>query len=315
MNNLYALTFFLMMTIAASAQQGIQYTQFMFSKLSFNPAYAGSQGSFCASCIHRSQWIGLEGAPLTQNINAHLPVYRNKIGLGLMLQRDKSGPSTSYRIGMAYAYRLVVGEGYLSFGINANIRYYQVDFSNEVAIESNDLSFLNNVNNKIVPNFGAGIYYKTNDYYVGLSAPGLIKSSLSLYNALPTNTDFAVEVPNYYMMGGIRIPLSEKMSLKPSAMLKYAPNAPFDMDANATLVFYDMFGVGASYRLGGLDGSLGESLDLLAHVQVTPTIRAGASYDFTLSEIRNYNSGSFEIFLSYCRGNDDEKITNPRYFF
>lgn len=315
MKNLYAFTICMMIGWSAFAQQGIQYTQFMFSKLSFNPAYAGSQGNLCASCIHRSQWIGLEGAPVTQNINAHLPVYRKKIGLGLMLERDKIGPSTSYRIGMAYAYRLVVGQGYLGLGINANLRYYQVDFSNEVAIESNDLSFLSNVNNKVVPNFGAGIYYHTNDFYVGLSAPGLIRSNLSLYNALPTNTDFAVEVPHYYLMGGVRIPLTEKMSLKPSAMLKYAPNSPFDLDANATLVFYDLFGVGASYRMGGLDGSLGESLDLLAHVQVSPAIRVGASYDFTLSEIRNYNSGSFEIFLSYCKSNNDEKITNPRYFF
>ena len=58
------------------AQQEPQFTQYMFNRLSYNPAYAGSNGAICLTSFYRNQWMGLDlmdvsgGAPSTpQTIN------------------------------------------------------------------------------------------------------------------------------------------------------------------------------------------------------------------------------------------------------
>ena len=118
-----------------------------------------------------------------------------------------------------------------------------------------------------------------------------------------------------YGMVGVILRLNEVIKLQPQALFKYSENSPFDMDLNASLIFNNKFTAGLTYRAGGGNNSPGESIDLLLSAHVTPNVLLGLSYDITMSDLKEYNSGSLEVVLRYCFGTPEgEEIINPRFF-
>jgi type IX secretion system PorP/SprF family membrane protein len=157
-----------------------------------------------------------------------------------------------------------------------------------------------------------------NRYYFGLSVPRMYSNVIGLSNANATLA--AKEFQHFYGMAGAIIPLSEDINLMPAVLLKYVKNAPFDADINLNVDIKRKFTAGLSYRMGG-DGA-GESVDLLVMWQAAPQFAVGAAYDFTLSSLKDYNSGSVELMLQYdlkrvdgAGGKSKKKnMTNPRFF-
>ncbi|HHM21542.1 MAG TPA: type IX secretion system membrane protein PorP/SprF, partial [Bacteroidetes bacterium] len=194
MRCIYSILFSFLFVPFLFAQQGVQYTQFMFNKLGFNPAYAGSHEVPCLSVIHRSQWVGFEGAPVSQALNFHAPLFARKVGMGLSVQHDKIGPTDSYWLNLSYAYRMQLGESALSFGLQGTMRSYQVDFSETDAVVANDPAVMEGSARKMLPNFGVGIYYLGPRFFAGLSMPYILNGDISLYETtLAANQDFSVE--------------------------------------------------------------------------------------------------------------------------
>ncbi|WP_415843895.1 type IX secretion system membrane protein PorP/SprF, partial [Zobellia nedashkovskayae] len=162
--------------VSVSAQQDAQYTQYMYNTISVNPAYAGSRGVFSIAALHRSQWVGLDGAPTTQTLNFHTPVSK-RIGLGLSVVNDEIGNGTNQDtyVDAAFSYTVKTSdEGKLSFGLKAGGHLLNVDFSKlrNYGAESN----LPNIDNKFSPNIGAGVYYHTDHFYAGLSVPNFLQT-------------------------------------------------------------------------------------------------------------------------------------------
>lgn len=300
--------------IGGYAQQEAQYTQFMYNKLALNPAYAGSSEVPCFSCIHRSQWVGFEGAPTSQVLNFHIPFFKNRVGIGASISHDKIGPTNSWDAKLMYAYRIPVGSGNLGIGLQGSLKGYQVRFDETSATHSGDDGIPTASTTRILPNFGAGLYYNTPKFYMGLSMPTILKGDLS-YDEYSSDADFGVEQTHIYLMAGYLFEISDVVKFKPAFLAKSTANAPFDLDVNGTFIFLDKFWTGLSYRLGGnLGNSFGESIDLTFQYQISKSIRAGLAYDFSLTKIRAYNSGTFEIFLEYCMKYNDNRLTNPRFF-
>ena len=296
-------------------QQDAQYTQFMFNKLALNPGYAGSAGTPCVSCLHRSQWAGFEGAPVSQTLNFHMPMFKKRVGLGVSIQHDQLGPTDSWVFNMIYAYRMKLGNGDLSFGLQGSMRNYKINWSKTTATQSGDGLIPGGASSKVLPNFGAGVYYETPKYFFGLSIPHMISSDLTFTEGKLTNTNFSREQMHAFLMAGAVFDLSKTIKLKPSILMKYVENAPFDMDVNASLIFFEKFWTGLTYRLGGVGkNSAGESVDMIVQYQFSPAIRAGIAYDFSLSEVRTYNSGTYEIMIDYCLSHSNKRLTNPRFF-
>lgn len=315
MRNFTLLVCMLLLAVGGYAQQEAQYTQFMYNKLSLNPAYAGSSGMPCISCIHRSQWIGFDGAPSSQVLNFHMPAFKKRVGLGISVARDKIGPVNSYTGSFMYAYRMKLKTGTLSVGLRGTLRSYRVDWDDVGLTHVGDEEIPAGVSNRVLPNFGMGLYYDTKRFYVGLSAPNIVKNDLSS-TYLENGTDAGTERLHFYLMGGYLLDLGANVKFKPAALIKYVQNAPTDLDLNATFIFVDRIWAGASYRLGGDSvNGIGESIDLLVQYQVTPALRAGASYDFTLSKLKNHSSGTVEVQLEYCISKElNKRLTNPRFF-
>jgi type IX secretion system PorP/SprF family membrane protein len=311
MRNIIFTLVFMTFSVVLSAQQEAHYTHFMYNNLSINPAVAGSKGHPALLAIYRKQWIGFEGAPDNKLVSFHTPLGK-RVGLGLTMSNDKIGISNNWSGSMAYAYRIQIDkETLVQIGIQGSMKYFSLDFRNQLIRQTGDPSVVyNTTNEKYLGNFGAGIFMNVKQMFFGASVPNFFPNTLGVDK---TTSFSAVEVPHFYVMAGALIPLSnDKIALRPSALAKVVKNAPFDLDLNLSVVFNQSFIVGASYRIGG-DG-IGDSVNFLLHYKMN-NIGLGLAYDYTLSDLNDYNSGSIEAIVLYDFIKEQINIANPRFFF
>ncbi len=298
------------------AQQEGHFTQFMYNKLYLNPAYAGARGVPSLTGIYRNQWAGFEGAPQSMLASFNGPFLSKRVGVGATISHFKVGLQRDLYGSVAYSYDVVAQEN-VSFriGLSGSLRSLGFDYNKALTMNSNvDPSIEDHRTTDFYGNVGAGVYGTIMDrYYFGVSVPHLYSNAIGLNNA--NATTLAKESQHFYGMAGAILPLSEDINLMPAVLLKYVKNAPFDADINVNLDIRRKFTAGISYRLGG-DGA-GDSVDLLAFWQTAPQFGIGAAYDFTLSNLKDYNAGSFEVLLQYDlkqAKNGRRKMSNPRFF-
>ena len=291
-------------TYCANAQQDPQYTQYMYNTMAVNPAYAGSTGTLEATLLHRSQWIGIDGAPTTQSFSIHSPLRNEKIGLGLSVVNDKIGPSNELYLDGNFSYSLPLGyEKRLAFGLKAGMRLLNVDWSKGRFYDPNDVLLNQNIDNQAKIAIGAGVYYYTEKWYVGLSVPSFIKNNY--YDDVKESIDY--ESFHYYLMGGYVFDLNMNLKFKPAFLVKAVSGAPLTADVSANFMIQEKFVLGASYRTD-------DSLSALAGFQISKSFYIGYAFDYTVSELNKYNDGSHEIILRYQFNKDQSKIKSPRFF-
>jgi type IX secretion system PorP/SprF family membrane protein len=305
------------LTIGLMAQQDEQFTQFMHHKLGFNPAYAGMQETPTFTALVRQQWAGLEGAPQSQLLTFNMPLTASGIGLGANISRHSIGATERLTADIAYAYRFRMGRGgRMGIGLSTSVRQFQVNFDETTATQpiDGDPSIPVGMQSKYLPNFGAGIYYNNQTFYLGFSAPRLLTNNIDFAEE---TTIISREVPHYYLMAGVLVRLSEQIQLQPQAILKYLEGAPFEGDINLNFIFSETVYSGVSYRIGGSSQTgLGEAGSVLLGMHLSDKFLFGLAYDFTLSELKSYTSGSMEGFLRYSIGgrSKGDEIMSPRFF-
>lgn len=295
-----------------SAQQDHQYTQFMYNKLPNNPAYAGSRGVPSMTAIFRSQWVGFEGAPQSFLASIHSPFLSKRVGVGVTVSHQKSGLQRDFFGSLAYSYNLVALKSMsLRVGVMGSVRSFAIDFTKAQPGQPGDPSLDNQQVNQILGNVGAGLYATFNDrFYVGVSAPRIYQNKLGINpNA---NVTLARESRHYYAMAGLILPVGDDINLMPACLVKYVENAPLDADINLNLDVRQKFTAGLSYRIGG-DGP-GDSVDLLAFWQASPQMGIGVAYDFSLSALKDYTAGSFEVLFQADLKKRKRNMSNPRFF-
>ena len=299
------------------AQQDEQFTQFMYHKLGFNPAYAGMQETPTFTALVRQQWIGLEGAPQSQLLTFNMPLTASGIGLGANISRHSIGATERLTADISYCYRFNLGRGgRMGIGLSSSVRMLQVNFDETESTQprEGDPAIPVGKQSKMLPNFGAGIYYSNKTFYVGFSAPRLLTNNIDFADE---GTVISREVPHYYLMAGVLVSLGENIQMQPQFLFKYVEGAPFDGDVNLNFIFRETVYSGVSYRLGGSSVSgIGESAALLLGMQFSDQFMFGLSYDYTLSELKNYSSGSIEAVIRYGIGGRSRsgEILSPRFF-
>lgn len=298
-------------------QQEQQYTQFMYNKLAYNPGYAGSHETACFTGIIRSQWMGLNGAPNTQVLSFDMPVRNQRVGIGANITRNTIGISERLTLDGVYSYRIRMANGTLGLGVQASIRYLSNDYTDPDLISTVPLtadgSIPVGIRSKYVPNFGAGLYFNNEKFYIGASIPRFFTNNID-FNEV--GTILSEEKVHGFVMAGYRFDINDNVAFKPQLLMKYAANSPFDADINASFVFNKKYVAGLTYRIGGsTQTGAGESFDLMVGAQITNHVLFGLSYDVTLSEIKDYSNGSIEGVVRYCIGKSEgEDIVNPRFF-
>lgn len=291
----------------AMAQQEAMYTQYMFNTLAINPAYAGSRNVTSATALYRSQWVGIQGAPTTATFSIDAPIDNKKIGLGLQVFNDRLGITNTTGAFGSYAFRIRLGKGLLAMGLQAGASQYRADFTSVNLGSDNtpDQAFSTNVNKTLV-DFGVGLYYSTDKFYLGLSSPQLLNNQLHNFT-VQNNNSFDGQAMHLFLATGYVFPLNDDLHLKPSILIKYVKGAPIEGDLNATLWIRDILGIGAQYRTEA-------DISGMVEFQVSPQIRLGYSYDRSTTPLVQFNSGSHEIMIRYEFGSTKGKILSPRYF-
>ena len=306
---LLSIAILLLSVPTAFAQQLPQFTQYMFNTISINPAYAGSRETLSVVGLHRSQWVGLEGGPETQTLSVHTPLRNDKIGLGLSFINDELGYENFSYIYGDFSYTIQTGvNSELAFGIKAGMTHYNLDeeLLNDPSVVNDP--FFNEVSNRWSPNVGAGLYWHSQRWYLGLSAPRLLNTD---YNNGGNGTiDYvALERIGYYFTGGYVFDLSATTKLKPSVLLKATNGAPLSFDVSANFLFNETFWLGASYRINQSAAAFGG----IADFQISKQLRIGYAYEYPISDIRAYTSGTHEVLLMF-EVFKSKRIKSPRYF-
>lgn len=292
------------------AQLEPMYSQYMFNMMNVNPAYAGSRGVPNLTALFRNQWSGMPGAPKTGNVSFDMPFATNNSAIGFQMYTDRIGVQRTQGLKFNYAYRAQAGEsGVISMGLNLGLRNRRANYTDVNTFVPGDPVFNSNISSMNV-DAGAGIFYNTDNFYIGASAPFLLKSNVSSNDPLEAGAKWleAVKVRdlNVFLTAGFVVYLSEQLVLKPSAMLKRSGSA-FQADINSNLWINDMISLGVSYRTK-------ESVIGMLEWQMTPKLRFGYSYDRSINNLRLYNSGSHEFMLRIEFGTKSEESSIPNYF-
>lgn len=299
---------FVFFTAISFAQQDAQYTQYMYNTSVINPAYAGSRETLSIFGLHRSQWVGLEGAPSTNNFSINSPIGRN-VGLGLTVVNDKIGPADENNFAVDFSYGFNISENYkLSFGIKGSANILNVDFTKLNIYNPADPRFQENIDKRFTSNVGTGIYLNSDKTYFGLSIPYLIETKHFDGTATSSSSTFiASEKKHIYFIAGHVFDLNENLQFKPSVLTKMVQGAPLQIDLSGNFLINNKFNAGLAYRMSA-------SFSALAGFQFNDSIFIGYAYDRETTQLANYSSGSHELFLRFELVKRNVKIISPRFF-
>ncbi|MHC0442824.1 PorP/SprF family type IX secretion system membrane protein [Flavobacterium sp. 3-210] len=307
--NLFIAIMFCCYSDVMLGQQDAQYTQYMYNTININPAYAGSRGVLSIFGLHRAQWIGLDGAPVTNTLSVNTPISSN-LGLGVSVINDQIGPSTANNISVDFSYTIDTSPFYkLSFGLKGTASLLDVDFTKLDIYDPADPRFQDNIDKKFSPNIGAGVYFHSDKSYLGLSIPKMLENTHYSKSANDESESYVVkERMHYYLMAGYVFDLDYNLKLKPSLLAKVVHGAPLQTDISANLLYNDKFTAGVAYRLGS-------SISAMAGFQLSDSWFIGYAYDTETTKLANYNSGSHEIFLRFeLFGGSKSRMLSPRFF-
>lgn len=298
----------LFMIQTSYAQQEPLLSRYMFNGLYINPAYAGSHDYWTSTHTFRKQWVGFEGAPQTFISAIDGPIPGKNMGLGAIFFNDQIGVTRQNTFMLNYAYHLKFknAKGKLSFGTSAGFSQYSAKLTELVYWDETDPVFENDLNSRVVPKMGFGVYYYSERWFAGFSIPTLL--------AYQKGKDFSINVNkgtfinrHYMLSGGYVFNLNDDFKLRPTTLLKFMPHAPIQVDVNAAVAYKDAFWLGVSYRSG-------DAVSLLLEYQSNMFFRVGYSYDMTFSQLRNYSHGSHEIMIGIDFGKELKKVKHVRYF-
>jgi type IX secretion system PorP/SprF family membrane protein len=285
----------------------------MYNTMSVNPAYAGSRGQLSAAALYRSQWVGLEGAPKTQTLNLHSPIRNSRLGYGISIINDNIGDGVvqETQLDAVLSYTVDVAlDAKLSFGLKVGGNMLSLDFNGLNNFDSENIQG-ENIDNKFSPNFGVGVYYHTNKFYAGLSAPNMVETEYFDNSQRDTNSVqfLSKERMNFYLITGYVLDLNNNFKFKPAVLTKVVGGAPLQIDLSASFLFNDKFSFGAAYRWDA-------ALSGLVGFQLSDQFMIGLAYDRETTELggTQFNDGSFEVFLRFELVKSFRRMVSPRFF-
>lgn len=299
--------FFVLLISAAAlvAQQDAQYTQYMFTPLSLNPAYAGTRESMDMALLFRNQWTNMPGAPKNLNFTVQSPIGKKNAGVGAEFLHESIGPKTIGSIRLSYSYRIKLGPGKLSFGLKAGFNNYKYDWEAIKYRDQGDPYHQARGGQEawMVISADFGMYYYTKSFYAGACATHL--NGDNLYNLHDTLNE-GTQVMHLFIPAGVGLQVSETFVINPSILVKMAPAAPVDIDVNCNFLIENKLWLGAGYRSK-------YGITALVMWNINEKMRMGYSYDYGLNRIGAFGRGSHELMLGYGLGWNSTKTLTPRF--
>lgn len=289
------------------AQNQHNMSQYMLYHAFINPAAISNENVFNAAVFHRSQWVGVSGAPTSQGLCFNLPFKDAKNTVGLMVLHDKIGVNNSTQVSASYAYKLkLTSKINWAFGVNAFINITQSNYNKLESDNVYDPSFSDNTASVVMPNFKFGTYVSGSRFYGGFAIPNLLENKIAGTNK--GETKFNAQNLHYYLHGGYLFQLDPKNAIGVSTLIKQASGVPMQIDLNAQYIYNKKLGLGLSYRTS-------KELVAMVNYQITPMLKLGYAYDYNMSRLSKYTSGSHEIMLIFNMVKDKAAVSffSPRF--
>lgn len=299
----------LMVYSMAYSQTDTRYSQYMFNGLVINPAYTGTTNNLNAVLFYRNQWADIQGAPKTISLSIHSPVgAHRKVGLGFIAESDKIGANDILDLYSLYSYKVKLGNGVMSAGLQGGLTIIQSSLANLLTPEGVPDVMLGN-NTYAKPNFGFGLYYYNERFFAGFSVPTILD-----YRKADIGPFFDRQYRQYIVSGGMIMPLSENIKLKPSILFKSIPTiSPVRFDLNAALYYQENLWIGAAFRT--FDGFDPESIGVQLGLKLNNGLKIGYGYDYNLNDIATVsNIGTHQIVLGFEKPLKNTSVLSPRYF-
>ena len=263
---------------------------YVFNMLPYNPATTAQDGQTSMTATYRNQWTQIEDAPQTIHFNAQLP-FAGKNGFGIAFTNDKLGLTSNNSLMATYAYRMKITENLnLNVGLSGTLDMMRVNWQDARAVHVDDLAYPNAAANLTGMNFGVGAQLMADKWFFGVAMPRMMANAMHSDEWVAQNGNSIART--LYATGGLKLPLSDNISLQPTAMLISNSAAPIEAELSVQAVFANKFGLGVNHRLD-------ESVDVFMQYKIGERMRLGASYDFTTNKLKSYNNGSFDVMLRY----------------
>lgn len=283
-------------------QQDPLYNLYMFNQAMINPAYNGIYNATNATFISRAQWTGINGSPLTHTLNANSSFLNERLGAGLLVVNDRLGVNNNFEAQAAFTYKLKFGEDRLSFGLQGGVINYTYDY-NDLNLEVVDL----NLTQQHMPNFtkptlGMGVFYRSANYFAGISIPRLM--NINVNDGVMTSTRYRRHV---YLTGGLLISKYEHIKIKPSVLLRIVENGPAALDTNVSVLFLETLWAGVSIRNF-------QALSLNAQMEISNKFRFGYAFELPTNSLYGSAKGTHELMLSIDMELSKSQYALRRYF-
>jgi type IX secretion system PorP/SprF family membrane protein len=301
-----------LLTVDSQAQQVTQWSQFYYNDFYLNPAVAGVKDYTHVHIGVRRQWLGIKEAPIAQVLQAHGYVGYN-VGIGGGIINEVAGPTRRTGMNLSFAYHIRLSKKAfkkdntktLSIGLSAVFNQHALDNEKLTTYTPNDITIQRGYNNQILPDANAGIYFSNgNKYYLGLSVFNLVQSKADLYDNI-TKVNNSLK-RHYFFTAGYNWRVNNNFYMQPAVVFQMIEATPFQFDLNYRFVFQDKYSFGVGYRhLDAISGHAAYQWNFL---------RIGYSYDYCISDITTFTSGSHEVslgFLFYGQGNQFGKKKKP----
>jgi type IX secretion system PorP/SprF family membrane protein len=291
---------------SVSAQQDPQFTMFMFNRSVLNPAYAGTIHATNVTLLGRSQWVGIDGAPQTStaSINGYVKAIHG--GVGGYIIGDRLGPLSTIGAKANYSFHLNfgspeeempelnigVGGGMYSKTLNGIWKYDQDNgIDPELPVAGKTTS---------VFDIDGGIYFHKpmknmtsnveprDKFYIGATVNHVLEPSLEgMTNGLG---QIAVLPMSIQGCAGFTFDLGNQIYLQPNVNYRMAgPLKQFDINANL-YISPMVFGISHRWK---------DSFSGIVGFNATTNLFMGYSYDYTISDVSSFVTGSHEIIISY----------------
>jgi type IX secretion system PorP/SprF family membrane protein len=284
---------------SVNAQQEWSYTQYLFNLYDINSAYAGNHNSGSFALRHRSQWIGMEGAPVSQQFSFHTPL-GEKIGVGVKMNNDRIGAREQQAIRVTGAWKLRLNEGTLSLGLAGGIIRHGLNSGKLTAFDENDIQLQQINNNVITPVADFSAFYHTRKFYVGFDCGRINRSRIN-----HTESSLARLYFNSSVVAGWMKRIGQSNLIQLSGLLKYSEGKLWQAEFNLLYLHNNKYWLGGGYRI--LSG-----FQVFAAMNLTDHLRFGLSYDVAGKSMRGFHDGSAEAFLGYTMRSRSGK--SVRYF-
>lgn len=289
----------------AKSQYDPLYNQYNFDQVMINPAYAGFHNMMSFSTVYRQQWAGLEGAPQTFNFAWHTSFAANKAGIGTFVVYDQFGINKNTEAYIDASWKIDFTGSKLSIGLQGGILDYRYDYAS-LNFDPNaldDPSFRPLDERITQANFGVGVFYGAEKYYIGFSIPRIL--DVEVDNA--SNVSTSRYQRHYYFSAGYIAPISETLKLKGYTLVRIVENVPANFDLGVSLLINELIWAGLIVR--DLD-----ALAFLGQVEISDRFRAGLSVEIPTTTLVTNSYGTYELMLSYTIAPFNRQLVTRRYY-